>query len=124
MKVTSVLSRRTLLATALASAAPRLGFGQAQSERAIMKIECAFSDHVFAVSLYENPSARDLASMLPRRRAISAITLRGATLHSFTPIMRSRAADPPWPPRQRFRASCSRGASFRSASHACYEVRS
>jgi hypothetical protein len=65
MKVTSVLTRRTLLATALASAAPRLGFGQAQSERAIMKIECAFSDHVFAVSLYENPSARDLASMLP-----------------------------------------------------------
>ena len=30
-----------------------------------MKIECAFSDHVFAVSLYDNPSARDLASMLP-----------------------------------------------------------
>src|SRR5688572_15034021 len=66
MKVAAVLTCRTLLATALASAAaPRLAFGQAQSERAIMKIECAFSDHVFAASLYDNPSSRDLASMLP-----------------------------------------------------------
>ena len=30
-----------------------------------MKIECAFSNHVFAASLYDNPSACDLASMLP-----------------------------------------------------------
>jgi hypothetical protein len=30
-----------------------------------MKIECAFADHVFAASLYDNPPARDLASMLP-----------------------------------------------------------
>lgn len=30
-----------------------------------MKIECAFSDHVFTVTLHDNPSARDLASMLP-----------------------------------------------------------
>lgn len=30
-----------------------------------MKIQCAFSDHAFTASLYDNPSARDLASMLP-----------------------------------------------------------
>jgi hypothetical protein len=30
-----------------------------------MKIECAFSDHIFTASLYDNPSARDFASMLP-----------------------------------------------------------
>jgi hypothetical protein len=66
MKVAAILARRTLLATALASAAAsRFAFGQAQSERAIMKIECAFSDHVFTASLYDNPSARDFASMLP-----------------------------------------------------------
>src|SRR3546814_3741715 len=66
MKEASVLTRRTLLAAALASAAtPRLVFGQASSERAIMKIECAFADHVFTASLNDNPSARDLASMLP-----------------------------------------------------------
>jgi hypothetical protein len=66
MKVAVILTRRNLLATALASAtAPRLAFGQAQSERAIMKIECAFSDHVFTADLYDNSSVRDLASMLP-----------------------------------------------------------
>jgi hypothetical protein len=66
MKVAAVKTRRALLATALAGAAePRLGFAQVQPERAIMKIECAFSDHIFAASLYDNPSARDLASMLP-----------------------------------------------------------
>jgi hypothetical protein len=66
MKVAAVLTRRTLLAAALAiAAAPRLAFGQAQSERVVMKIECAFSDHVFAASLHDNPSARDLASILP-----------------------------------------------------------
>ena len=30
-----------------------------------MKIELAFSDHVFTASLYDNPSVRDFASMLP-----------------------------------------------------------
>jgi hypothetical protein len=66
MRVAATLTRRTLLAMAVASAAaPRLAFGQAQSEGAIMKIECAFSDHVFTASLYDNPSARDFASMLP-----------------------------------------------------------
>jgi len=66
MKVAATLVRRTLLATALAGvAAPRLAFGQGQSEKAVMKIECAFSDHIFTASLYDNPSARDFASMLP-----------------------------------------------------------
>jgi hypothetical protein len=71
MKVVATLTRRTLVATALAgAAAPRLTFGQAQSERAIMKIECAFGDHVFTASLYDNSSARDLASMLPLKLTI------------------------------------------------------
>ncbi len=30
-----------------------------------MKIECAFGDHAFTATLYDNPPARDLASMLP-----------------------------------------------------------
>ncbi len=29
------------------------------------KIECAFDEHRFTASLYDNPSARDLLSMLP-----------------------------------------------------------
>jgi hypothetical protein len=64
--VAAILTRRALLATALAGAAvPRFAFGQSQPEGATMKIECAFSNHVFAASLYDNPSTRDLASMLP-----------------------------------------------------------
>jgi hypothetical protein len=66
MKPAANLTRRALFVTALASAAaPRLAFGQALSEKVIMKIECAFSDHVFTASLYDNASAHDLASMLP-----------------------------------------------------------
>jgi hypothetical protein len=66
MKAATPLRRRTLLATALAAASvPRLAFAQAHTEKGFMKIECAFSGHVFAASLYDNPSARDLASMLP-----------------------------------------------------------
>lgn len=65
MKV-AIVTRRALLATALASAAaPRLAVGQAQLEGAIMKIECAFSDHVFTANLYDNPSTRDFGSILP-----------------------------------------------------------
>ena len=30
-----------------------------------MKVEFAFSDHIFTASIAENPSARDFASMLP-----------------------------------------------------------
>jgi len=30
-----------------------------------MKIECAFGNHVFAASLYDNPPGRDFASLLP-----------------------------------------------------------
>jgi hypothetical protein len=66
MKTASGSTRRTLLGAALAGAAlPRVAFGQAQRESAFMKIECAFSGHAFAASLYDNPSARDFASMLP-----------------------------------------------------------
>jgi hypothetical protein len=70
MNVAAHLTRRTLLGAALASAVmPRLALGQTQ-DRTIMKIEIAFSDHVFGASLYDNPSARDFASMLPLDLAI------------------------------------------------------
>jgi hypothetical protein len=66
MNVDTIQTRRTLIGTALAAAAaPRLAFGQAQSETAIMRVEFAFSEHVFTASLYDNPSARDFASLLP-----------------------------------------------------------
>jgi hypothetical protein len=66
MDVATGLARRILLGAALVgAAAPRFAFGQTQAERTIMKIECAFADHVFTATLYDNPSARDLASMLP-----------------------------------------------------------
>jgi Cyclophilin-like family len=68
--VAATLTRRTLLATTLPSGVvPRLALGQAQSG-AIMKIECAFGGHVFTAALYDNPSAHDLASMLPLNLAI------------------------------------------------------
>ena len=58
------LTRRLTVGGILASAITiRPAFGQA--EKAMMKIECAFSDHVLTASLYDNPSARDFASMLP-----------------------------------------------------------
>jgi hypothetical protein len=63
--VAPALTRRALIAAALAgAAAPRLAFGQTQAGDT-MKIECAFSDQVFTATLYDNPSARDLVSMLP-----------------------------------------------------------
>jgi hypothetical protein len=66
MKMAAPLTSRTLLATALASAtAPHLAFAQSQSEKTVMKVEFAFSDHVPTASLNDNPSARDFASMLP-----------------------------------------------------------
>ena len=59
-----------LLGAALASAAmPRLAFGQTATDRGtggtIMQIRIAFADHEFTATLYDNPSARDFASMLP-----------------------------------------------------------
>jgi hypothetical protein len=72
MKPATFLTRRSLLGSALASAAaPRLVLGQTQpdqnsgQDRTIMRIQIAFSDHIFTASLYDNPSARDFASMLP-----------------------------------------------------------
>ena len=66
------LTRRSVLGAALVCAAmPRLALGQMAEdlntgqEKTIMKIRIAFDDHDFAATLYDNPSARDLASMLP-----------------------------------------------------------
>ena len=67
------ISRRTLLGSALATlAAPSLGFAQssANTRGAGMKIEIAFADHVFTGTLNDNPTARDLLSMLPLNLSI------------------------------------------------------
>ena len=57
------MRRRTFLAAALAGGAlPRLASAQ---EETIMKLRIAFGDQEFTATLHDNPSARDLASMLP-----------------------------------------------------------
>jgi hypothetical protein len=70
MKSDIFLTRRSLLGAALLSAAlPHSALAQAQLSREpdmkSMRIEIAFSNHVFTVTLYDNPSARELVSMLP-----------------------------------------------------------
>jgi hypothetical protein len=66
------LTRRAVLGTALVSTAkPGLALAQtaeqltAGQEKTIMKIRIAFDGRDFTATLYDNPSARDLASMLP-----------------------------------------------------------
>lgn len=66
------LTRRAVLGAALVSVAmPRLALAQtaegltAGQEETIMKIRIAFDGRDFTATLYNNPSARDLASMLP-----------------------------------------------------------
>lgn len=66
------LTRRAVLGAALGSVAmPRLALAQtaegltAGQEETIMKIRIAFDGRDFTATLYNNPSARDLASMLP-----------------------------------------------------------
>jgi hypothetical protein len=68
----SSYTRRAALGAALASAVmPRLAFGQAApnptagQEETNMKIRIAFGGHDFTATLYDSPSARDFASMLP-----------------------------------------------------------
>jgi hypothetical protein len=61
-------TRRAVLAAALASVVmPRLAFSQtaAESGDTLMQLRIAFADHEFTATLYDNPSARDFASMLP-----------------------------------------------------------
>ena len=68
-------TRRGVLWATLASAAiPRLAFGQSptnESGEAMMQVRCTFADQDFTATLYDNPSARDFASMLPLDLAIS-----------------------------------------------------
>jgi hypothetical protein len=66
------LTRRAVLGAALACAAmPGLALAQtaeglaAGQEKTIMKIRIAFKGRDFTAALYDNPSARDLASMFP-----------------------------------------------------------
>jgi hypothetical protein len=65
------LNRRALLGAAMASAVlPRLAVGQTRTstsgaEGTNMKIRIAFNGQSFTATLYENPSARDLVSILP-----------------------------------------------------------
>lgn len=66
------ITRRSLLGAALAGTlGPRLAFGQAATksqagaEGTIMRIRMEFVDHSFTARLEDNPSARDLVSILP-----------------------------------------------------------
>ena len=67
------LTRRSLIAATLASAAvsPVSAFARTPVKTSshkgagYMQIRCAFDDQTFTVTLDDNPSARDFASMLP-----------------------------------------------------------
>ncbi|MFH1805089.1 MAG: cyclophilin-like fold protein [Pseudomonadota bacterium] len=66
MKSSFQISRRSFVGAILAaSLAPRLAFGQSKSDGELMKVEFAFSRHVFQATLFDNPSSRDFVSMLP-----------------------------------------------------------
>jgi hypothetical protein len=72
MSQTLPLTRRSILGAVLVSAAmPQLALAQtaegstAGQEKTIMKVRISFNGRAFTAALYDNPSARDLASMLP-----------------------------------------------------------
>ncbi|RVP11010.1 MFS transporter [Sinorhizobium meliloti] len=63
-----LMKRRTLLAGAAVLALPGLEVTQTDpnnQEPTDVKIKLTFGDHAMAATLYDNPSARDFASMLP-----------------------------------------------------------
>lgn len=64
-----LMTRRTLLALGAALLAlPRQGFSQTDpnnQEPTDVKIKLTFGDNTMTATLYDNPSARDFASMLP-----------------------------------------------------------
>jgi hypothetical protein len=62
----SLFSRRAFLGATLASAVlPKLALGQTEQEETSMKIRVEFNGASMTYTLYDNPSARDLASLLP-----------------------------------------------------------
>ena len=71
----AAISRRTLLAVAAGLAVPALvhaqtGVTQAQDEKA-MRLRFTFADQDFTATLEDNPSARELVTMLPLDLTIS-----------------------------------------------------
>ncbi|RVT71020.1 MFS transporter [Agrobacterium sp. CNPSo 2736] len=61
-------SRRALLALAAAIILPRRAFSKSSrnnQERSDLKIKLTFGENTMMATLYDNPSARDFASMLP-----------------------------------------------------------
>ncbi len=64
------ISRRTMLGATLAAAVPRLAHGQSGRDPASQKptdvrIKLTFGGRTMMATLYDNPSARDLATLLP-----------------------------------------------------------
>ncbi|WP_416066552.1 cyclophilin-like fold protein [Rhizobium sp. ZK1] len=60
--------RRLLTAAVAAFMLPGRGFGQGgpnDQEKTDMRIKLTFAGHMMTATLYDNPSARDFASMLP-----------------------------------------------------------
>jgi hypothetical protein len=65
-----VISRRTMLGAALATAVPHLAHGQngrdpASQKPTDVRIRLTFDGRTMTATLYDNPSARDLATLLP-----------------------------------------------------------
>jgi hypothetical protein len=62
----TTLSRRVALGAILASAlTTRVAFGQTAQDETTMKISIEFNGATMMATLYDNPSARDFASLLP-----------------------------------------------------------
>ena len=64
------ISRRVMLGATLAAALPHLAHGQNGSDPASqkptdMRIRLTFDGRTMTATLYDNPSARDLATLLP-----------------------------------------------------------
>jgi hypothetical protein len=61
-------TRRELIAAAVAFAVPNLAHGRNgpdNQEKTDVRIKLTFGDHAMIATLYDNPSARDFATMLP-----------------------------------------------------------
>lgn len=69
--VPTVLSRRVLIGTALAAAVPSVARGQQTRSNDLpvrtlpTRLGVSFDGHAFTVVLHDNPTARDLVSLLP-----------------------------------------------------------
>jgi hypothetical protein len=74
------LTRRTLLAGAAASLLLP-GTGRSQATGPVMRLRCRFADQDFTVRILDNPTVRDLASLLPLDLTISDFSTNEKIAH-------------------------------------------